>query len=117
MNARFVGRLGGVLACAVVAACSASQPAAPANTGPEELNYSREMPNIATGDLAARGTVASSSDQTPFDFSELPAGSTVWCDFRPQAAVRFYPYAVSLAGSSMTKKSMNAQSCLEVGSR
>ncbi len=76
MIARFVGRLGGVLACAVVAACSASQPAAPSNTGPEELNYSREMPTIATGDLAARGTVASSSDQTPFDFSELPAGST-----------------------------------------
>src|SRR6478736_4749297 len=76
MIARFVGRLGGVLACAVVAACSASQPAAPSNTGPEELNYSREMPTIATGDLAARGTVASSSDQTHFDFSELPAGST-----------------------------------------
>ena len=34
MIARFVGRLGGVLACAVVAACSASQPAAPSNTGP-----------------------------------------------------------------------------------
>ena len=66
MIARFVGRLGGVLTCAVLAACSASQPAAPSNTGPEELNYSREMPTIATGDLAARGTVASSSDQTPF---------------------------------------------------
>src|SRR6201991_2133436 len=76
MISRFVGPLGGVLACAVVAACSASQPAAPSSTGPEELNYSRQMPTIATGDLAARGTVASSSDQTPFDFSELPAGST-----------------------------------------
>ncbi len=76
MIARFVGRLGGVLACAVVAACSASQPAAPSNTGPEELKYSRQMPTIAAGDLAARGTVTSSSDQTPFDFSELPAGST-----------------------------------------
>jgi hypothetical protein len=76
MISRLVGRLGGVLACAVVAACSASQPAAPSNTGPEELNYSRQMPTIATGDLAARGTVASSSDQTPFDLSELPAGST-----------------------------------------
>src|SRR6478672_13816045 len=76
MISRFVGRLGGMLACAVVAACSASQPAGPSNTGPEELNYSRQMPTIATGDLAARGTVASSSDQTPFDFSELPAGST-----------------------------------------
>jgi pimeloyl-ACP methyl ester carboxylesterase len=76
MISRFVGRLGGVLACAVVAACSASQPAAPSNTGPEELNYTRQMPPIATGDLAARGTVASSSDQTPFDLSELPAGST-----------------------------------------
>ena len=39
MISRFVGRLGGVVACAVVAACSASQPAAPSNTGPEELNY------------------------------------------------------------------------------
>ena len=76
MTARFVGRVGGVLACAVVAACSASQPAAPSNTGPEELNYSRQMPAITNGDLAARGTVASSSDQTPFDFSELPVGST-----------------------------------------
>jgi pimeloyl-ACP methyl ester carboxylesterase len=76
MIARFVGRVGGVLACAVVAACSASQPAAPSNTGPEELNYSRQMPAITNGDLAARGTVASSSDQTPFDFSELPVGST-----------------------------------------
>ena len=68
MISRFVGRLGGVLACAVVAACSASQPATPSNTGPEELNYTRQMPTIATGDLAARGTVASSSDQTSFDF-------------------------------------------------
>ena len=76
MISRFVGRLGGVLACAVVAACSASQPAAPSNTGPGELNYSRQMPTIATGDLAARGTVASSSDHTPFDLNELPAGST-----------------------------------------
>ncbi len=76
MISRFVGRLGGILACTVVAACSTSQPAAPSSTGPEPLNYSREMPSIAAGDLAARGTVASSSDQTPFDFSELPAGST-----------------------------------------
>jgi pimeloyl-ACP methyl ester carboxylesterase len=79
MISRFVGRLGCVLACAVVAACSASQPSHSAdssNTGREELNYSRQMPTIASGDLGSRGTVVSSSDQTPFDFSELPAGST-----------------------------------------
>jgi hypothetical protein len=40
MISRFVGLLGGALACALVAACSTSQPAAPSNTGPEELNYS-----------------------------------------------------------------------------
>ncbi|OBK74561.1 hypothetical protein A5651_10230 [Mycobacterium sp. 1274761.0] len=34
------------------------------------------MPSIAAGDLAVRGTVSSSSDQTPFDMSELPTGST-----------------------------------------
>jgi pimeloyl-ACP methyl ester carboxylesterase len=79
MISRLIGRLGGVLACAVVAACTTShpsQPAAPSSTGPEELNYSRQMPTIAAGDLGTRGTVVSSSDQTPFDFSELPAGAT-----------------------------------------
>jgi hypothetical protein len=76
MVLRFVQRLGGVLACAVVAACGASQPATPSSTGPEELNYTRQMPTIAAGDLAARGTVVSSSDQTTFDLSALPAGST-----------------------------------------
>src|SRR5258705_4849839 len=76
MISRFVGRLGGALACALVAACSTSQPAAPSNTGPEELNYSRQMPTIVAGDLGTRGTVVSSSDQAPFDLSELPAGST-----------------------------------------
>jgi pimeloyl-ACP methyl ester carboxylesterase len=76
MISRFVRRLAGVFACAVVTACSASQPAAPSNAGPKELDYARQMPTIAAGDLAARGTVASSSDQTPFDFSELPTGST-----------------------------------------
>ena len=76
MISRFVGRLGGALACALVAACSTSQPAAPSNTGPEELNYSRQMPTIAAGDLGTRGTVVRSSDQAPFDLSELPAGST-----------------------------------------
>jgi hypothetical protein len=76
MISRFVGRLGGALACALVAACSSSQPAAPSSTGPEELNYSRQMPTIAAGDLGTRGTVVSSSDQAPFDLSELPAGST-----------------------------------------
>jgi hypothetical protein len=34
------------------------------------------MPTIAAGDLGTRGTVVSSSDQAPFDLSELPAGST-----------------------------------------
>jgi pimeloyl-ACP methyl ester carboxylesterase len=79
MISRLIGRLGGVLACAVVAACTTShpsQPAAPSSTGPEELNYSRQMPTITAGDLGTRGTVVSSSDQTPFDFSELPAGAT-----------------------------------------
>jgi pimeloyl-ACP methyl ester carboxylesterase len=34
------------------------------------------MPAISAGDFSSRGTVASSSDQVPFDLSELPAGST-----------------------------------------
>ncbi|WNG92316.1 lipase family protein [Mycobacterium sp. ITM-2016-00318] len=76
MVLRFVQRLGSVLACAVVAACGASQPATPSSTGPEELNYTRQTPTIAAGDLAARGTVVSSSAQTTFDLSALPAGST-----------------------------------------
>ena len=79
MISRFIGGLAGVLACAVVAGCSTSQPsepAAPSTTAQEKLNYSRQMPTIAAGDLAARGTVVGSSEQTPFDFSELPAGST-----------------------------------------
>lgn len=76
MVSRFVQRLGGVLACAVVAACGASQPATPSSTGPEKLNYTRQMPTIAAGDLAARGTVVSSSEATTFDLSGLPAGST-----------------------------------------
>lgn len=76
MISRFV-RLSGALACTLLAACSTSQPVAPApSSGHEELNYSRQMPTIATGDWSARGTVVSSSDQVPFDFSELPAGST-----------------------------------------
>ena len=77
MISKMMPSLSAALAFALLAACSTSQPGAPATSSvPEELNYSRDMPTIATGDLAARGTVASSSDQTPFDFSELPAGST-----------------------------------------
>lgn len=76
MVSRFIRRLSGALACVLLAACSTSQPAAPSSTTPEEMNYSRQMPTIATGDLAARGTVVSSSDLTPFDLSELPAGAT-----------------------------------------
>ncbi|MDX1885593.1 lipase family protein [Mycolicibacterium sp. 120270] len=76
MVSRFVQGLGGVLACAVVAACGASQPASPSSAEPEELNYARQMPTIAAGDLAARGTVVSSSEATSFDLSALPAGSS-----------------------------------------
>jgi pimeloyl-ACP methyl ester carboxylesterase len=77
MVPRLTRRLGGALACILLAACSTSQPAAPSGSGaPEQLNYSREMPAITTSDLATRGTVTSSSDQTSFDLSELPVGST-----------------------------------------
>jgi pimeloyl-ACP methyl ester carboxylesterase len=68
-------QLSGALACLVLAACGTSEPAAPSSTVPEEMNYSRQMPTIAAGDLAARGTVVNSSDRTPFDFSELPVGA------------------------------------------
>ncbi|CAN5611027.1 lipase family protein [soil metagenome] len=37
--------------------------------------YSREMPAITPEDLATRGEVLSSTDQTPFDTGEFPAGS------------------------------------------
>ena len=76
MISKLMRSLSGALACALVAACSTSQPAPSSTPVPEELNYSRQMPAIATGDLSGRGTVVSSSDQVPFDFSELPAGST-----------------------------------------
>jgi pimeloyl-ACP methyl ester carboxylesterase len=77
MMSRFAWRLTVALACMLVAACAMSQPerAPSASPEPEKLNYSRQMPTIAAGDLAARGTVVSSSDQAPFDFSKLPAGS------------------------------------------
>jgi len=77
MISKLMPSLSVALACALLAACSTSQPGAPAtSSGPEALNYSRQMPTIAAGDLGARGTVVSSSDQVSFDFSELPAGST-----------------------------------------
>ena len=77
MISKLMPSLSVALAFALLAACSTSQPGAPATSSvPEELNYSRQMPTIAAGDLGARGTVVSSSDQVPFDFSELPAGST-----------------------------------------
>ena len=78
MISSFTRRLGGALACTLLAACGTSQPvpAGPSSTGPEEVNYSRQMPTIAPADLGTRGTVMSSSDQAPFDFSELPAGSS-----------------------------------------
>lgn len=74
MISRSMRRLSGALACTLLAACSTSQPV-PSNGGDEEFNYSRQMPVIAAGDWSSRGTVVSSSDQAPFDFSELPAGS------------------------------------------
>ena len=77
MISKLMRSLSGALACALLAACSTSQPGPPGTSRvPEELNYSRQMPAIATGDLSSRGTVVSSSDQVPFDFSELPPGST-----------------------------------------
>ena len=79
MISSFMRRLSGALACTLLAACSSTSqpvPSSPASTGPEELNYSRQIPTIATGDWSTRGTVVSSSDQAPFDFGELPAGST-----------------------------------------
>jgi pimeloyl-ACP methyl ester carboxylesterase len=76
MISSFMRLLSCALACALLAACSTPQPAAPSSKAPEELIYSRQMPTIAAGDLGTRGTVVSSSDQTPFDFSELPAGAT-----------------------------------------
>jgi pimeloyl-ACP methyl ester carboxylesterase len=79
MTSRFMRLLSGGLACALLAACSTSQPApsgpAPDGGGREEMNYSRQMPTIAAGDWGTRGTLVSSSDQAPFDLSELPAGS------------------------------------------
>ena len=75
MISRFARRLSGVLACMLLAACSTSQPAQ-SNRGHEEFSYSRDMPVIAAGDWSARGTVVTSSDEVPFDFSQLPAGST-----------------------------------------
>ncbi|WP_197501958.1 lipase family protein [Mycobacterium sp. 1164985.4] len=75
MSSRFMGRLFGVLACTLLAACSTSQPATPSSTVPEGMNYTRQMPKIATDDMAARGTVVSSSDRTPFDLSQLPPGT------------------------------------------
>jgi dienelactone hydrolase len=79
MTSGFMRLLSGVLACALLAACSTSQPApsgpAPDGGGREELNYSRQMPTIAAGDWGTRGTLVSSSDQPPLDLSELPVGS------------------------------------------
>jgi pimeloyl-ACP methyl ester carboxylesterase len=79
MTSRFMRLLSGGLACALLAACSTTQPApsgpAPDGGGREEMNYSRQMPTIAAGDWGTRGTLVSSSDQAPFDLSGLPAGS------------------------------------------
>lgn len=40
------------------------------------MQYTRDMPVIAPADWAARGTVLSSTDQTPFDFTKLPDGTS-----------------------------------------
>ena len=40
------------------------------------MEYSRDMPAVAPADWNARGTVLSSTDQTPFDLSKLPAGTS-----------------------------------------
>src|ERR1700752_2482310 len=77
MISSFMRLLSCALACALIAACSTSQPVPPSG-GPEPLNYSRQMPTIADGDWSTRGTVVSSSDQAPFDFSQLPAGSKAY---------------------------------------
>lgn len=77
MISRFVGWLSGALLCVLLAACGASQPVPSGDEQQrEELNYTRQMPTVAADDWGKRGTVVSSSDQTPFDLSKLPAGST-----------------------------------------
>jgi hypothetical protein len=61
-------------ACALLAACGSAHPVA--SPSRQRFDYTRQMPSIAVADWSARGTVLTSSAQTPFDMAELPAGST-----------------------------------------
>ncbi|AQA06446.1 hypothetical protein BVC93_16120 [Mycobacterium sp. MS1601] len=68
-----------LLTVLVAAGCSGSAALSadvPIERAQQPIAYTREMPAIAPPDWAARGQVITSTDQTSFDMSKLPQGSS-----------------------------------------
>jgi pimeloyl-ACP methyl ester carboxylesterase len=64
-----------LLVLALIAGCTNAQSSVGISHTQRPLDYSRDMPAIAPHDLTLRGLVISSSDQTAYDMTQLPAGT------------------------------------------